>query len=94
MRVEWDVIKASANLRKHGVAFDEAASVFLDPVSATFSDPDHSFGEFRFITVGYSSRGRLIVVAHADSDSVIRIISARPASAQERKRHEDQAPQG
>ncbi len=94
MLVEWDAAKAKANRRKHGVAFDEAASAFLDPVSATFPDPDQSIGEFRFITVGYSSRGRLIVVAHADSNSAIRIISARPASARERKRHEDQATEG
>jgi len=90
MRIEWDGDKAKANLRKHRVSFNEAASVFLDPASATFGDPDHSIGEYRFITVGFSSRGRLIVVAHSEQESTLRIISARLASARERKRHEAQ----
>lgn len=90
MRIEWDAYKAKANLQKHGVAFSEAASIFLDPLAATFPDPDHSMGEHRFITVGYSSLGRLIIVAHADSEFAVRIVSARTASARERKRHEDQ----
>lgn len=88
MHFEWDREKASANLKKHRVAFDEAATVFYDPLAATFDDPDHSTSERRFITVGYSSRGRLLVVSHTERGNSLRIISARLASAQERKRHE------
>jgi uncharacterized DUF497 family protein len=88
MRFEWDREKAAANLRKHGVSFDEAATVFFDPLAATFDDPDHSTQERRFLTIGYSSRGRLIVVSHTERSGALRIISARQASAKERKRHE------
>lgn len=88
MRFEWDPKKAKKNLRKHGVSFEEAVTVFYDPLSATFDDPDHSVGEDRFITIGLSSRDRLIVVAHAERGESIRIINARPATAQERKKHE------
>ena len=77
MHFEWDREKASANLRKHRVAFDEAATVFYDPLAATFGDPDHSGGERRFVSIGYSSGGRLLVVSHAERGSSIRIISAR-----------------
>lgn len=80
MRFEWNVSKAAANLRKHGVSFNEAASVFFDPLSATGDDPDHSVGEKRFVTFGTSSSGRLLVVAHVDRDSAIRIITAREAT--------------
>ena len=88
MRFEWDPEKAKRNLKKHGVAFEEAVMVFYDPLSATFEDPDHSVGEYRFITIGLSSRDRLLVIAHAERGESIRIISARPATAHERKRHE------
>lgn len=88
MRFEWDPEKAKRNLKKHGVAFEEAVTVFYDPLSATFDDPDHSVGEYRFITIGLSSRDRLVVVAHAERGESLRIISARPATANERKRHE------
>jgi uncharacterized DUF497 family protein len=88
MRFEWDREKAKLNLRKHGVSFDEAVTAFYDPLSATFDDPDHSNSERRLITVGYSSRGRLFVISHADRGEAIRIISARTATASERKRHE------
>ena len=88
MRFQWDRDKAEVNLRKHRVSFDEAATIFFDPLSATIPDPDHSVGEQRFITVGSSSRGRLLVVAHTERRSTLRIINARPASATERKRHE------
>jgi uncharacterized DUF497 family protein len=88
MRFEWDRDKAEANLRKHKVSFDEAATIFFDPLSATIPDPDHSVGERRFITIGSSSRGRLLVVAHTERGSTLRIITARLASAVERKRHE------
>jgi uncharacterized DUF497 family protein len=88
MRFEWDRDKAAANLRKHGVSFDEATTVFYDPLAATFDDPDHSHGERRLITVGYPRQGRLLVVCHAERRGAIRIISARRATPHERKRHE------
>jgi uncharacterized protein len=88
MVFEWDPKKARLNLKKHGVSFDEAATVFYDPLSATFYDPDHSEGEQRLITVGVSSQNHLLVVAHTERVSVVRIINARPATAHERKKHE------
>ena len=71
MRFEWNARKATANLPKHGVSFDEAASVFFDPLSATGDDPDHSQDDRRFVTFGMSSSGRLLVVAHARHDDTI-----------------------
>jgi len=88
MRFEWDPEKARLNLKKHGVSFDEAATAFYDPLSATFADPDHSEDEERLITVGVSSRGRLLVVAHTERGNAVRIINARSATAYERKKHE------
>ena len=88
MEFEWDRDKAAQNLEKHQVSFDEAVTVFHDPLAATFDDPDHSAGEQRFITIGYSSPNRLIVVAHTERGESIRIINARLATSQERKRHE------
>ena len=88
MQFEWDREKAQRNLRKHGVSFDEAVTVFYDPLSATFDDPNHSVGEQRFITIGYSARDRLLVVAHTERGVTMRIISARRATARERRRHE------
>ena len=88
MRFEWDPKKAEANLKKHGVTFQEAATVFGDPLAITFHDPDHSEGEQRLITVGVSAQGRLPVVAHTDRKDAVRIINARPATAHERKKHE------
>ena len=89
MRFEWNARRAAANLRKHGVSFDEAASVFFDPLSATGGDPDHSLDERRFVTFGMSSSGHLHVVAHAQNDDVIRIITARHATRAERKLYEE-----
>jgi uncharacterized DUF497 family protein len=63
MQFEWDREKAKRNLRKHRVSFDEAVTVFYDPLSATFDDPDHSVSERRFITVGYSAHGMLLAVS-------------------------------
>lgn len=83
-RFEWDDAKAAANLRKHGVSFEEAASVFFDSLAYTFDDPDHSSGEHRFVTFGFSQVGRLLVVAHAERGRAIRIISARRATRHER----------
>jgi hypothetical protein len=88
MHFEWDRAKAAANRRKHKVTFDEAVSVFYDPLSATFPDPDVAATEQRLITIGHSSRQRLLVVVHAEQGETIRIISARLATAHERKRHE------
>jgi uncharacterized DUF497 family protein len=88
IQFEWDKAKAKQNRKKHGVSFEEASTVLYDPLSASFDDPDHSIGEFRQITVGYSSRGRLLVVSHTEREKNIRIISARPATAHERERHE------
>lgn len=89
MNFAWDPRKAAANLRKHGIAFEEAATVFRDTLSVTGSDPDHSVGERRFITFGLANTGRLIVVSHTDDGPTIRIISARPATRQERKLYEE-----
>ena len=89
MKFEWDRVKAEQNRKKHRVSFDEAVTVFYDPLTATFDDPDHSIGERRFITIGFSSHDRLLVVVHAERGSSIRIISARPANARERKNHEN-----
>ena len=88
MFFEWDSEKAKRNKEKHGVSFEEASTVFYDPLSATFDDPGHSVDEYRFITIGLSSYNRLIVVSHTDREDNIRLISARPATAHERKRHE------
>jgi len=86
---EWDEEKAQQNLVKHGVSFPEATTVFGDLLSATIPDPDHSVGEERFITVGMSHQSRLLVVAHADRDDTIRIITARVATRAERKSYEE-----
>ncbi|MDN5872424.1 MAG: BrnT family toxin [Nitrococcus sp.] len=88
MRFEWDDRKAESNLKKHGVSFEEASIIFRDPLSATGADPDHSFGEQRWVTFGVSDTGRLLIVAHADRDGCIRIISARPATTAERRIYE------
>ena len=88
MLFEWDPEKANLNLKKHGVSFDEAATAFYDPLSATFDDPDRSEGEQRLITVGVSSQDRLLVTAHTERGNLVRIINARAATAHERKRHE------
>lgn len=89
MRFEWDPRKAKLNLAKHDVAFAEAATVFDDPLSATFEDADHSLDERRMITLGYSRKGRLLVVSHTDAKEAVRIISARQATSLERRRHEE-----
>ena len=85
----WDRRKAAANLKKHGVDFHEAATVFYDPLSTTFPDEDHSESEHRFLTIGESVRGRVLVVAHTEEEETIRIISARPVTSQERKFYEE-----
>ena len=89
MRFGWDPDKAAENLAKHGVPFEEAATVFRDVLSATGTDPDHSLDEERFVTFGISTGGRLLTIAHTDRDDTIRIISARPATPSERKIYEE-----
>lgn len=88
MDCDWDDRKAAANLRKHGVSFEEACTVFLDPFAATGVDPDHSTGEARWITFGASVVGRLLTVAHCERDGAIRIINARLATRSERRLYE------
>jgi uncharacterized DUF497 family protein len=86
---EWDRRKAADNLRKYNVSFNEAATVFGDFFGATASDPDHSAGENRYITVGLSNRGRLLMVAHAERRERIRIISARKLTRGEKRTYEE-----
>lgn len=94
MIYEWDIRKAARNLRKHGVSFDEAKTVFLDPLAETFDDPDHSDEERRFITLGISTSQRLLFVAHADSgEDRVRIISARVATRSETHAYEERSRQ-
>ena len=88
MRFEWDPSKAAENLAKHGVSFEEAATVFRDVLSATGADPDQSSDEERFVTFGISTDGHLLAIAHTDRDDT-RIISARPATPSERKIYEE-----
>ena len=88
MQFEWDAEKAGRNLAKHGVSFDEASTVFGDPLAGTIPDPRHSVGEQRFVTVGHSERGSLIVVVHVEREGRIRIISARHATRGERRKYE------
>lgn len=85
---EWDLNKAKNNIRKHGVAFEEASTVFGDSLSITILDPMHSESEERFVTIGSSIRNRILVVVHTDRQDNIRIISARKANSKERKNYE------
>ena len=89
MELEWDEDKAEANERKHGVPFTEAMTVFGDPLALTGYDPRHSDEEDRYITMGTSADGRLLVISHTDRGENVRIISARPASRAERRDYED-----
>ena len=89
MTFDWDSKKAEANLRKHGVSFDEAATVFLDSMAVSGPDPDHSTEEDRYITFGFSRLGRLLAVCHAYRPGAIRIISARRVTRGERKLYEE-----
>ena len=87
LRFEWHDRKAVANRRKHGIAFEEASTVFGDSFSITIYDPVHSIAEERFITIGMSNRNRLIVTVHTDRNNTIRIISARRAAGKEIKQY-------
>jgi uncharacterized protein len=84
-----DRLRAAENLATHGVSFEEAATVFRDPLSVTGSDPDHSLDEERFVTFGTSIDGSLLAIAHTDHDDTIRIISARPVTPSERTLYEE-----
>jgi len=86
---EWDPAKARSNLAKHGVDFPEAATIFGDPLSFTVPDPDHSVSEQRYVTMGFSFRRRLLVVAHTEAGYRLRIISARRAKRAERRQYEE-----
>lgn len=88
MLITWDPAKAAANLRKHGIDYREAATVFTDPLSTTFPSEDHSDRELSFLTIGESEASRLLVVAHTEEDDIIRIISAREATRRESKYYE------
>jgi len=89
VKFEWDSQKADSNLKKHGVSFQEAASVFGDALSITYYDPDHSVREHRFITVGMSRAGRVLMVAHTDRRDNVRVISARKTTREERRYYEE-----
>jgi len=92
VQFEWDPAKAIENGSQHGVEFTEAMTVFGDPLEVVIPDPDHSVGERRFVSVGLSSAGRLLVVAYTERQQRIRLISAREATARERKNYESTIP--
>lgn len=91
LEFEWDSRKAANNLRKHGVSFDEAVSVFSDVLATVYEDPDHSIRERRYLTIGTSDRGRLLHISYADRDGRIRIINARRVTKTEKDLYEKEA---
>ena len=90
MRFNWDKNKAASNLAKHKVSFEEAATVFGNPLSDTFDDPDHSAEEQRFLIIGHSEKGRLLFILHTDDGETVRIISAREPTRTEREAYEQE----
>lgn len=90
LEFEWDENKATANYQKHGISFDEAKTVFNDPFSITIADPEHSLDEDRYIDIGLSARGRILVIVYTERKSKIRIISCRQATAREQSTYEQQ----
>lgn len=90
MKVEWDPVKATTNLRKHGVSFERAAEALRDPMAVTLPDPDHSVGEMRLISVGNTPAGQLLTIAHTDRATAVRLISARKSTPDERSIYEEQ----
>jgi uncharacterized DUF497 family protein len=88
MKYEWNEDKATANLSKHGVTFEEAKTVFNDPLFVDFYDPDHSYGEHRYILIGESHQGRLLFISYMELNDAIRLISAREATQLEQKAYE------
>ena len=89
IKFEWNPHKARRNLRKHGIGFDEASTVFADTLSISIPDPSHSEDEERWVTMGLSNRRRLLVVVHTEEGEMIRIISARTADRLERRKYEE-----
>jgi uncharacterized DUF497 family protein len=89
VKLDWDIKKAAASLRKHGVSFQEAGTVFGDPMALTFDDPDHSVGERRLLTFGVTRTSKLLIVCHAEEAGVTRIISAREMNKRERRIYEE-----
>ena len=89
MKLEWDPKKAAENERKHQVSFHEASTVFGDPLAITFTDPDHSKAEYRFLTYGMSRFNRLLIVSHTEREGRVRIITARKATRRERRIYEN-----
>jgi uncharacterized protein len=89
MRFEWNDDKAASNLSKHGVSFEEAKTVFDHPLYVDFYDPDHSEDEERYLIVGQSSRGRLLIVSYTERGDSIRLISAREVTRTEREAYEE-----
>ncbi len=88
MNYEWDEAKATGNLEKHGVSFEEASSVFADPLYIDFYDPEHSAEEHRYLIIGTSESGRVLIVSYTERDNVVRLISARELTSAERKAYE------
>lgn len=91
---EWDAEKAAENFKNHEVAFDEALTVFADPLANIFDDPDHSAEEQRELIIGHSTAQRLLVVSFSDRGRRTRIISARQATTRERRDYEENSPKG
>ncbi|MEK6335137.1 MAG: BrnT family toxin [Acidobacteriota bacterium] len=89
MEVEWDKAKAAANLAKHGVPFEEGRTIFDDPLYVDFYDPDHSQDEHRYIIIGVSSQGRLLIVSYTQRNDTIRLINAREVTRSEREAYEE-----
>ncbi|MDQ3011858.1 MAG: BrnT family toxin [Acidobacteriota bacterium] len=87
MNFQWNKAKAALNLDKHGVSFEEASTVFDDPLSNIVSDPDHSIDEYRWVTTGTSDQGRLLVVAFTERGDITRIISARETISREARNY-------
>ena len=86
---EWDQAKAASNLEKHGVSFEEAATVFGDPLYVDFFDPDHSVDEHRYLIIGQSTAGRLLILSYTERDEAVRLISARDVTLSERRVYEE-----
>jgi len=86
---EWDELKAADNYRKHGVRFEEGATIFHDPLSITIDDPDHSTDEQRYIDIGTSEDGRVLVVSYTERGTTICMISCREATRNERRQYEE-----
>ena len=89
MKFEWDQNKAASNLSNHGISFDEAKTVFNDPLYVDFFDPDHSYNEHRYIIIGQSVNNRLLLVAYTEREDTIRLINSREATRKERKDYEE-----